>query len=449
MNSVTTALDGRVAAAHERIESLNPKVNSVLSVFAEPGQLDPKMSDLSRLHGAPVLVKDCMDIAGHRTGHGSRIFEQAPVATQDAEVVRRLKAAGMVIVGKAHLTEFCFGATGENARYGDCRNPWDMARITGGSSSGSAASVAAGMVRFAIGTDTGGSVRVPAALCGVVGLRPTMGRVSNRGVLDVSTICDTVGPFAATVADVAELFTAMAGYDPGDPLSIPDDGSDPRRRIGAPLAGLRIGLPRTYFYDDLQAEVGDALAAAARRFEQLGATLVEIDLADPEGLKAHRTFSFVLADVADARRPLMEQHAAEMGPEVRRRIELGRAVMGQDYAACIRALWRWKAELRGIFADVADVLLTPTTPVTAPLSQDSRDMVETTKLVARMTYDLGASGVPSMSVPCGFDRRGLPIGMQLSAAWGREDLLFQLGDAYQQVTDFHARRPAGFPELFE
>lgn len=449
MNPSGRSSDARVADAHERMNSLNPLINAVLKTMSERAPEGGELSDFPVLHGAPLLVKDCIDVAGHGTTHGSRLFEQAPPAEADAEVVRRLKAAGMVVAGKAHLTEFCFGATGENAQFGNCRNPWDTDRITGGSSSGSAAAVAAGMVRFAIGTDTGGSVRVPAALCGVVGLRPTLGRVSNRGVLDVSTICDTVGPIAPTAADAAWLFAAMAGYDPCDPLSIPDDGRDPRAQIGAPLAGLRIALPRTYFRENLQDEVGDAILAAARTFERLGARLVEIDLADPEGLRAHRTFSFVLADVADARRTLMDQRADAIGPEVRRRIELGRAVSGQDYAACIRALWRWKMELRAIFAEVADVMLTPTTPVTAPLWSDSHDMVETTKLVARLTYDLGAAGIPSLSVPCGFDRGGLPIGMQLSAAWGREDLLFQCGDAYQGATDVHRRRPAGFPDLFE
>ena len=438
-----------VDAAHERIRLANPAINAVLSTFVARADTSVELSDNSVLGGAPLLVKDCIDIAGQVTGYGSPIFENAPPAATDAEVVRRVKAAGMVIVGKAHLTEFCFGATGENAYFGDCRNPWDTDRITGGSSSGSAAAVAAGMVRFAIGTDTGGSVRVPAALCGVVGLRPTMGRVSNRGVLDVSTICDTVGPLAPTVVEAAHLFSTMAGYDPADPLSIPDSGEDSLARIGAPLNGLRIAVPRTYFGEGLQDEVADAMEQAGRTFERLGARLVPIDLADPEGLHAHRTFRCVLADVADARRDLMATHRDQLGPEVRRRIELGQQVSGQDYAACIRALWRWKAELRAIFADVADVMLTPTCPVTAPLWRDSRDMVETTRLVARMTYDLGAAGVPSLSVPCGFDRGGLPIGMQLSAAWAREDVLFQFGAAFQVVTEHQEQHPKQFGKLFE
>lgn len=437
-----------VEAAHERVNGVNPEVNAVLSKIASYDDAANHLSDNLPLRSQALLVKDCIDIAGYPTSHGSEIYHGSEPKQHDAEVVRRVKAAGMVIVGKAHLTEFCFGATGENAYYGDCRNPWDLERITGGSSSGSAAAVAAGITRYAIGTDTGGSVRVPASLCGVVGLRPTLGRVSNRGVLDVSTICDTVGPLAPTVAEVAQLFGAMAGYDPADPLSIPDDGVDPLARIGVPLNGLRIAVPHSFFGENLQEEVANAVDDAVRVLEGLGAKIVRIGLSNTEALQAHSTFRFVLADVADARRDLMARYADRIGPEVRRRIELGQQVSGQDYASCIRVLWRWKAELRSIFSDHADVMLTPTCPVTAPLWKDSRDMVESTRLVARMTYDLGASGVPSMSVPCGFDRKGLPIGMQLSAAWGREDLLFQVGAAYQEKVDFHQQHPAKFAHLF-
>lgn len=448
MRPHSQSVDAVIEAAHERINLVNPAVNAVLSKVASYDQAANHLSDNLPLGSAALLVKDCIDIAGCSTSHGSEIFDGSEPKRRDAEVVRRVKAAGMVIVGKAHLTEFCFGATGENAYFGDCLNPWDLERITGGSSSGSAAAVAAGITRYAIGTDTGGSVRVPASLCGVVGLRPTLGRVSNRGVLDVSTICDTVGPLAPTVAEVAQLFKAMAGYDPADPLSIPGDGADPLARIGAPLTGLRIAVPQSFFGDNLQEEVADAVEDGVRVLEGLGARIVRIGLSNTEALQAHTTFRFVLADVADARRDLMARYADKIGPEVRRRIELGQQVSGQDYAACIRALWRWKAELRSIFAEHADVMLTPTCPVTAPLWKDSRDMVEATRLVARMTYDLGASGVPSMSVPCGFDRKGLPIGMQLSAAWGREDLLFQVGAAYQDKVDFHKQHPAKFAHLF-
>lgn len=385
----------------------------------------------------PVVVKDCIDVAGLRTSHGSGLHPDHRAAV-DAAVVERLRAAGAALIAKTHLSEFCFGATGENGTYGDCRNPWDPARIPGGSSSGAAVAVASGMVRMAIGTDTGGSIRIPAALCGVVGLRPTHGRVSNRGVLPLSLLCDTVGPIAATVAEAAQLFGVIAGYDPVDPASrtFRDRSSD--RRKGT-IRGLRIGMPRRFFFDDLGPEVGCRVEDAARALEEAGALLIDVPVADPQGLADHRAFRFVLADVADSRADVMRDHAAELGSEVQRRIILGQAVTGTEYARCMRALWRWKAELRSIFADRADVLLTPTVPVTAPLWRDSRDMVETTRRVARLTYDVGAAGVPSLSVPCGFDRYGLPVGAQLIAPWGAEALLFEVGAELERRLSIDAR----------
>lgn len=407
------------------IKRLNPLVNAVL-------RTDPALGDGAGIAGQPLLVKDCLDVAGLPTTNGSPLFGQAAAAA-DCEAVRRVRAAGYVIVGKAHLTEFCFGATGENAHFGNARNPWDLARITGGSSSGSAAAVASGMVRLALASDTGGSTRVPASLCGVVGLRPTLGRVSNRGAWRLSLLCDTIGPIAPTVVEAAELFSAMAGHDPRDPVSIEGD-AQPLAEIDRGVKGLRIGLPRAFYFENLQLEVAQAVERAAAELEHLGATIVDIALQDAASLAAHRAFQFVLADVADARRDLMRDHRDRIGAEVRRRIELGEQVSGRDYAACLRALWQFKAELRSLFADKVDLLLTPTTPVTAPLWDDARDMVETTRRVARLTYDIGATGVPSMTVPCGFDGKGLPIGMQLVAPWGAEGLLFRVGHAYQKET---------------
>ncbi len=422
-----------VAEALAKAERLNSALNAVLWLDHEA------QAGVGPLGGVPVLVKDCIEWRGRPTSHGSSVYRDAPPATGDAEVVRRLREAGAALIGKAHLSEFCFGATGENAAFGNCRNPWDTARITGGSSSGSAAAVGAGIVPMAIGTDTGGSVRVPAALCGVVGLRPTLGRVSNRGVLDVSTICDVVGPFGATVADAARLYAVIAGYDPGDPLSFDDSVED----IGTDVVrGLRVGLPRRFFYERLQDEVARALDKAAAVLERLGCTLVDVPVGEAEILQDSGAFRFVLADVADARRDVYPQHAERIGAEVRRRIELGHQVSGTDYAHCIRLLQKFQRTLRHTFANDVDVLLTPTTPVTAPLWSEAADMVETTRLVARNTYDLGAAGVPSLSVPCGFDNKGLPIGMQLTATWRAEAFLFRIAQAFEAVTEHHKRRPS-------
>lgn len=422
-----------IARALDAADRINPSINAVLWLDREA------KAGVGPLSGVPVLVKDCIDWQGRPTTHGSAVFRDAAPAAGDAEVVRRLRDAGAALIGKSHLSEFCFGATGENAAFGNCRNPWDTARITGGSSSGSAAAVGAGIVPMAIGTDTGGSVRVPAALCGVVGLRPTLGRVSNHGVLDVSTICDVVGPFGATVADAARLYAAIAEYDPRDPLSFADappllEGMD------AGVKGLRVGVPRAFFYEDLQDCVARAVDDAAAVLERLGCTLVDVPLGEAETLRTGGAFRFVLADVADARRDVYPEHADRIGAEVLRRIELGHQVSGADYAHCIRLLQQFQRTLRDTFAAGIDVLLTPTTPVTAPLWAEASDMVATTRLVSRNTYDLGAAGVPSLSVPCGFDRRNLPIGMQLTAPWRAEALLFRVAQAFEAATEHHRTR---------
>lgn len=423
----------QINAATQAIEALNPSINAVLWVDPEP------VIGTGELGGSPVLVKDCIDWGGRPTTHGSSLFSDRPAA-EDAECVRRLREAGATLLGKTNLNEFCFGATGENWSFGDCCNPWDPRRIPGGSSGGSAAAVAAGIVSMALGTDTGGSVRVPAALCGVVALRPTLGRVSNHGVLSVSTITDTVGPIGATVADTARLYKAIAGYDERDPHSFRD--REPLLDyLTTDLRGLRIGLPRSFFFESLHEEIEQAVEDAAKLLEALGCELVDVSLGASAGFDFGAGFRFVLADVADARRDIYPRFSDRIGPEVRRRIELGHQVSGPDYAHCIRLIQQLQVELRMLFDHQVDALLTPTTPVTAPLWEDARDMVETTRLVARNTYDLGAAGVPSLTVPCGYDRHGLPIGMQLTASWRQESLLFRLAGAYEARMD-DRRRPA-------
>lgn len=425
--------EAAIARALDAADRVNASINAVLWLDREA------KAGVGPLGGVPVLVKDCIDWRGQLTTHGSAVYRDAAPAAGDAEVVRRLRDTGATLIGKSHLSEFCFGATGENATFGNCRNPWDTARITGGSSSGSAAAVGAGIVPAAIGTDTGGSVRVPAALCGVVGLRPTLGRVSNHGVLDVSTICDVVGPFGATVADAARLYAAIAGYDARDPLSFADAAPLLEGMDGG-VKGLRVGLPRAFFFEDLQDCVRRAVDDAAAVLERLGCTLVDVPLGEAETLRTGGAFRFVLADVADARRDVYPEHADRIGAEVRRRIELGHQVSGADYAHCIRLLQQFQRTLRDTFAAGVDVLLTPTTPVTAPLWSEASDMVATTRLVARNTYDLGAAGVPSLGVPCGFDRRNLPIGMQLTAPWRAEALLFRVAHAFETATEHHRAR---------
>lgn len=410
-----TAFD---VADRETAEKRNAVVNAVLR-FADvpPGAV-------------PVMVKDCIDVAGDVTTFGSAIHVDDAPAKHDAFVIARLRRAGGGIAGKAHLTEFCFGATGENAHFGNAFNPWDRTRITGGSSSGSAAAVGAGIVRMALGTDTGGSVRVPAALCGAVGLRPSFGRVSNSGCVSLSTVVDTVGAVAATVRECAWLFDAISGYDPVDPNSQPG-GAAALADIDGGVAGLVIGIPRSFYFEDASAEVLGAVETALGWLGQAGARLSDCALGDAGERRSQHAIRFVAADVADARRAVLRDHGERLGAKVRQRIEQGGLLSGPDYAASIRALQRFRQTLRAAFESGIDVLATPTTPETAPRWSDSADMIATTCRVAGFTYDIGATGFPALSVPCGFTAAGLPVGIQLIAPWGREDILFRVAQVLE------------------
>ncbi len=415
-----------IEAASRAIEKLNPMVNAVIHTQTQPA-LNPKGPTF------PVLIKDCMHVRGLPTTYGSEIFGRVGPASADATVIERLRAQNVTVVGKANLTEFCFGATGQNDHFGHCRNPWDTERITGGSSSGSAAAVASGMVRMALGTDTGGSVRIPAALCGTVGLRPTLGRVPNTGCLEVSTISDTIGPLAATVREAAWLFDTIQGYDAADPLSTAT-GPCTLPTLEDGIEGETIGRLGGFFAENLEPEIEARIAEVAMLLQAQGARLTDTLPADDTAIRDHHAFRFILADVADARRDLMEDASqrGRMSAEVRRRIEMGQQVSGIEYAASIRSLLALKQWLRSVFESGVNLLLLPTTPVTAPLWRDAGDMVETTRLVSRFTYDLGATGIPSVSVPMGLDSRGLPMAAMLAAPWGAEADLMRAARAIER-----------------
>lgn len=433
--------------ALEAIEQHNPRVNAILTVDAGAALKQARAADraaeagdwLGLLHGLPTTVKDCLDVAGCRTTFGSGAFRDN-IALDDSEAVRRFVETGSVIVGKTNLSEFCYGLTNENAHYGNCRNPWNLDCIPGGSSGGSAASVAAGMCRISWGSDTGGSVRVPAALCGLVGLRPTIGRVPNAGALEASAQFDVIGPMAYSVTDVARAFAAVAGYDPADYLSVdqPVPNFLPALRDG--ISGARIGLPRRFFFEDCQSEVEACVLAAASALERAGACLVDVDVENAEEAQAHTMSSIIIADMADMHRGRMSEQPETLGPEVLRRLRLGVPSKAMDYAGSLRWLLKWKVCWRRLF-DKVDLILTPTTPRTAPRLVDAADMIAASQILSRNTFGVGAVGLPAISLPCGFDGLGMPIGVQLAAKWFDEPLLFRAGVAYQAQTEFHRSRP--------
>ena len=429
------------------VERFNGTIHALITVTAETAREAAYAADLAQergewlglLHGVSTTIKDSFNVAGVRTTLGSALYRDQ-IADRDSEAVRRMRQHGPVLLGKNNLTEFCYGATGENPHYGRNNNPWDVDRITGGSSSGSATSVAAGMCRISLGSDTGGSVRVPAALCGVTGLRPTIGRISGGHALGASATFDTMGPLAYGVPDVARAYVAAAGHDVDDPASIEQPVGDIFAALVAGVAGLRIGLPRRFFFDDLQSGVGEAVQAAAGVLEKQGAQLIEIDLPEAEDIHEVVLFSLITADMADLHRDEMALHGDRIGSEVLRRLNLGLGVQGRDYAHSLRVLAAWRARFRRVF-DAVDVILTPTTPMVAPRWAEAADMIETTRRMARFTYGIGATGLPSMSVPCGFGVASMPIGMQLVARWLDEAMLFRVGHAFQRNTEIHRARP--------
>ncbi|HIC21445.1 MAG TPA: Asp-tRNA(Asn)/Glu-tRNA(Gln) amidotransferase subunit GatA [Gammaproteobacteria bacterium] len=429
------------------IERFDSVVNAFISVLAESALREAESIDRAReqgavsglLAGVPISVKDCIDVAGTPCTNGSTFFADY-VPENDALVVQRLRQAGAVILGKTNLHEFAYGSTTQNPHYGSTRNPWDLDRIPSGSSGGAGASVAAQMCVGAVGSDTGGSVRTPAAINGVSGLRPSMGSIPMTG--SFTRICpaiDTVGPLGESVEIVARLFAVMAGYDDDDLYSVRREQPDFLGSLDNGIKGIRIGLPQKFFLEDLEEGVGSAVEASAQRLAALGADIVEIELEGAEHAQ-QSVMPMVWADAYEYHRERVESAPEKFGRDVLDRILLGRDITGRDYAAALRARERWNRTVDRTLEQV-DVILTPTTPITAPLVEESSDMLSTTHHLTRFTYLFSWAGLPGLSVPCGFTSAGMPIGMLLNGRPWEETLLFQIGHSYQNDTDWHSRRP--------
>src|SRR5581483_386618 len=359
------------------------------------------------------------------------------IPTEDAEVTRRLRTAGAVLLGKQNLHEFAYGGSSIISAFGEVHNPWNPACIAGGSSGGSAASVAAEMCYGAIGTDTAGSIREPAAQCGVVGLKATYGRVSARGVIPLSWSLDHVGPIARTVADAAAILQAIAGYDEQDAVSaeVPVGSYD----VSESPAKMRIGVPRKFFYDNLDGEVAAALEHALDVLKTFATEIREIEVAVPTDRTLQSAESYAY------HRERIETSAELYHPETLRRILTGANVSAADYILRRQELETVRRDIRHVFDDV-DVLVTPTTPVAAPTIaelKENPDQLRAREMVLlRNTRPVNVWGLPAISVPCGFTTAGLPIGLQIVGPhWGERRIL-QLAHAYEQATAWHRRRPA-------
>ncbi len=427
-----------------RIEKRDAALNAFITVMAGSAMAEARRAEAEILrgqwrgpmHGVPVAVKDIIDVADVRTTAASALLKDH-VAGEDAEVVRRLRQAGAVIVGKNNLHEFAYGGSSLVSHFGDVHNPWDLGRIAGGSSGGSAAAVAAGLVYVAIGTDTAGSIREPAALCGCVGLKPTYGRVSSRGVIPLSRSLDHVGPLAVTVEDAAIVLQAIAGYDAGDVGSVDVPVADYVSTLREGAKKLRVGVPRGYFFDDLDSEVASAIEQALREISSLGAEIREVQLDVPvdRTLQAAEAYAYHAENVAKS--PELYQ------AETVRRIRNGEAVTAAEYIQRRRELEEARRGIAEIFTDV-DVLVTPTTPAPAPaiaeLKADPEALRPAELKLLRNTRPFNVWGLPAISVPCGFTQGGLPIGMQIAGPHWREDLVLRLAHAYEQATAWHKRR---------
>jgi aspartyl-tRNA(Asn)/glutamyl-tRNA(Gln) amidotransferase subunit A len=429
-----------------RIEKLNPPLNAFITLIAESALAEASRAEAEilrgdwrgALHGVPVALKDLIDTAGVRTTAASALYEDR-VPDHDAEVVRRLRQAGAVILGKNNLHECAYGGSSLISYFGDVHNPWDVGRIAGGSSGGSAAAVAAGMTCAAIGTDTAGSVREPAGLCGCVGIKPTYGRVSSRGVIPLCLSLDHVGPLTPTVEDAAIVLQAIAGYDSGDITSVDVPVTDYVSGLGEGAQSVRVGVPRRYFYDDLDAEVASAVELALRGIQSLGAQLREVQLEVPTDrrLQMAEAYAFHAENVAKSPELYL--------PETLRRIRAGEAVSAGEYIQRRRELEEARRSIRAAFADV-DVLVTPTMPMPAPAIADLKaapDSLRPAELkLLRNTRPFNVWGVPAISVPCGFTSSGLPIGLQIAGPHWREDVVLRVAHAYEQATAWHKRRCA-------
>lgn len=396
------------------------------------------------LAGVPFAVKDLFHVAGLPSTYGSKVFADI-VQPVTATAVQRLIDAGAVLIGKLNLHECAFGFTGENPHFGDCRNPWDPERIPGGSSSGSGVALALGICPLTLGSDTGGSIRLPAALCNVTGLKPTYGRVSRNGGFPLSWTMDHVGPMTRTAADAALALRILAGHDRADESSSRRAVPDYPAELTARIRGMKIGVMHQWFLESLDPEVAAAVTQALGQLKSLGAVQVEVHLPFlEEAMGAHRAIIF--PEASAFHQPYLETSAALYGDEIRPLLLGGQFLSAVNYLQALRVRRMIRREWAKVF-DGIDALLTPTSPIATPkFGTQTASLPTGEKPLVRAFLDLtlpfNLSGHPALAIPCGVTKSGLPIGMQLVGKPWSEGTLLRIAHQYQQETDWHNRVPA-------
>lgn len=435
----------------DRIAQWQPSLNAFMAIEADAAlaAADAADADLAKgnkrgvLHGVPLAHKDMYYDAGKVVTCGSQIRRDF-VATTTATALQRLKDAGTVRLGSLQMSEFAYGPTGHNAHYGPVHNPWDLACVTGGSSSGSGSAVAARLTFAALGSDTGGSIRMPAHFCGVTGLKTTVGRISRAGAMPLSQSLDTVGPLARSVEDCALLLGLMAGADPEDPTAIAGPVPDYAAATTGSIKGLTIGVPSAFYVDDLDSEVAGILEATVAVLEREGAKVVQVELPDQRQLTAACQLVLAVEAAAFHKRWMIER-PQDYGAQVLMRLQNGLAVPGVSYLEAVR--WRGPALSAHLAATSGvDAVIAPVAPVAAPTIAESDvgnspDAEAVIQRLTRFTRPINYLGLPSLAIPSGFTRSGLPVGMQLIGRSFDEAMLLRIGAAFQRVTDFHDRVP--------
>ena len=448
LNEAATALARKTVSSEEltrlclaRISKLDRQLNAFITVDADSALMQARECDRQRksgraphrLHGIPIALKDNIDTAGIRTTAAAQVFKDG-IPSEDAEVTKRLKATGAVFLGKLNLDEMAFAGTGTTGYFGSAHNPWNIDRITGGSSAGSAAAVSAGLCFASVGSDDGGSVRIPGAHCGVVGFKTSYGRVSTRGVVPSAYSMDTIGPIVRSVEDAAVLLQVLAGQDPLDAITTAESVPDYSQALRTPISQLRIGIPREYFFEQLHPDVAAAVEEAIRHLRPKVREVRDVTL--PRLQQAENGDYDV--ELYHYQKPFFDKSPELYHPWSQRHLNQMKKVETLPYIETLKRIRECRRDIRRVFEEV-DVLLLPTMREPAPLISETVN--ETHRRPPSNTSTFNHFGTPAMTVPCGFSKDGLPIGLQIAAAAYREPVILQLAYAYQQSTDWHRRTP--------